>query len=181
MNNDTQQQFLRAYEEHSEALFRHCTYKIGDPDLAKDLLQEAFTKTWTYLTKGQVVKNIRAFLYKILNNLIIDEYRKKKNSSLDTLMEDGFDRKIEESSTAEEKVDGAIALDTLKKLPEPYRAVLFMKFVEQLSLKEIAARTRQTQNTVAVKIHRGLAKMKALFHREARQVQSHDIDQPSIL
>ena len=43
--------------------------------------------TGSYVRSGHEVESFRPFLYKVLNNLIIDEYRKTKESSLDALME----------------------------------------------------------------------------------------------
>jgi len=164
MSKEMEQAFIRAYEEHADALFRYCSFKIHDRELAKDLLQEAFSKTWAYLAKGEEVGNLRAFLYRTLGNLIIDEYRKKKTSSLDALMDEGFDRSEDEPLSVEDRIDAASAMELLKKLPEGYGDVIFMKYVQELSLKEIAEITRQSENAVAVRIHRGLQKARKLFN-----------------
>ncbi|MDE1940804.1 MAG: RNA polymerase sigma factor, partial [Patescibacteria group bacterium] len=88
-----QQQFDKAYSEHSDALFRYCVFKINDRELAKDMLQETFVRAWQYLAKDDsAVDNFKAFLYKIMTNLVIDEYRRRKPiDSLETMREDGFD------------------------------------------------------------------------------------------
>src|SRR3989344_280465 len=84
--------FLAAYDEHADALFRHCLIRVRDREIAKDIVQETFSRTWKYLSEGKEVDYIRAFLYRVANNLIVDGSRKKKTSSLDALMEeDGFE------------------------------------------------------------------------------------------
>ncbi len=55
-----------------------------------------------------------------------------------------------------------------KSLPEKYRTILHWRFVEGLSISEIAAKTHQSKNTVAVQIHRGLAKLQLLYRADAR-------------
>ena len=50
-------------------------------------MQDTFCKSWDYIQKGGEVRNYKPFLYRILNNLIIDEYRKKKSVSLDEILE----------------------------------------------------------------------------------------------
>jgi len=160
---DTKQAFLKAYEEYADALFRHCLFKVSDRELAKDLLQETFVKVWAYLCKGKKVGNMRAFLYKTLNNLVIDEYRKKKNISLDRLAEDGFDPKAENLPNTFDMIDGERAVKLLSKLDDPYKDAVFLRYVNGLEISEIAEITGETENAVSVHIHRGLKKLKELY------------------
>ena len=89
---DLEAYFLAAYDEHSDALFRHVLIRVRDRETAKDIVQEAFSRTWLYLSEGKKIEYIRAFLYRVANNLIVDGSRKKKSSSLDALMDDdGFE------------------------------------------------------------------------------------------
>ena len=81
-NTEIMEAFTKAYDELSDAIFRHCWFRIGDRERAKDLMQETFTKSWQYISRGEKVDNLKAFLYRVANNLIIDEYRKKKELSL---------------------------------------------------------------------------------------------------
>ena len=155
--------FLAAYNDHSDALFRYCLFKVGDREIAKDLIQEVFVKTWVYIEKGNEITNFKPFLYKTLRNLIIDYYRKHKTSSLDTLQENGFDRALEEPISIEDKFDGEKALEFFSKLSSDYKEVLYMKYVEGLDLLEIAEITGELENTVSVRMHRGLKKLKEFF------------------
>src|SRR5258708_4751537 len=85
-------EFLKSYDEHAEALFRHVLIRVRDRDIAKDIVQETFSRTWFYLSEGKKVEYIRAFVYRIANNLIVDGSRKKKSASLDAMMdEDGYE------------------------------------------------------------------------------------------
>src|SRR3989338_7875527 len=81
-----EEEFSAAYESFSDALFRHCYFRLYDREKSKDIVQEAFIKTWEYSLKGQEIENTRAFLYKVLNNLIIDEIRKKKENKKNLLI-----------------------------------------------------------------------------------------------
>lgn len=160
---DTQNDFLKAYDEYADALFRYCVSKVSDRDVAKDLLQETFAKTWEYIAAGNEVANLKAFLYKTLNNLVIDTYRKKKAMSLDVLQEDGFDPPDEMQVQAGEMEDGRRAMQQLRAIPEIYRDVIFMRYVNGLELSEIAEITGESENTVSVRIHRGIKKLKELY------------------
>ncbi|TAK57721.1 RNA polymerase sigma factor [Patescibacteria group bacterium] len=165
---DTQEQFLRAYEKHADALFRYCFFKVSDRETAKDLLQETFTRTWLYISQGGHIINIKSFLYRTLNNLIIDTYRKKKSQSLEELSEQGFDYSAEpnQRERVENHLDGTQAIKMIRQLPPKYREVLFMRYVQELSLKEISSITKMSVNSVSVQVHRAIEKVKKIFNHE---------------
>lgn len=155
--------FLKAFDEYNDALFRHASLRVNNREKAIDLVHDTFTKVWAYLRGGYEIDNFRPFLYKVLNNLIIDEYRKKKESSLDALLElDGVDEgSFEElsESTIEgmsATIDGKKAFDLLTELPDQYREVIILRFVDQLGPKEISELIEESENVVSVRIHRGL-------------------------
>ena len=73
--------FKQAYEDHKDEIFRHCYFHTFDRELAKDLLQETFLKTWEYIVAGNDIENVRAFLYRVATNLVINAAKKKKEQS----------------------------------------------------------------------------------------------------
>lgn len=141
----------------------YVSFKIRNPEVGQDLVQDAFIKTWRYLVKGGKIELMRPFLYHILNHLIVDEYRKRKNTSLDTLLEKGFDPKVDPSERLFNVIDGKSAMLLVKKLPDKYQEIIQMRYTQGLSLKEISDITGQTRNAVAVQVHRGLAKLRKLY------------------
>lgn len=155
--------FTEAYHSHADSLFRHALFKVSDRELAKDLVQETFTKTWAYIAKSGTVESLKPFLFRTLNNLIIDEYRKRKNSSLDELMDEGFDIGVDNSESLFDTLDGERALALLRKLPQEYQDVIYMRYVEGLSPQEISEILGESKNTLSVRIHRGLKKLEQLL------------------
>jgi RNA polymerase sigma-70 factor (ECF subfamily) len=162
--------FLQAFDEYNDALFRHAQLRISNREKAIDLVHDTYTKVWAYLRGGYEIDNFRPFLYKVLNNLIIDEYRKKKESSLDALLEiDGVDEgSFEElsESTVEAlsaTIDGKKAFDLLTEIPDQYREVIILRFVDQLGPKEISELIEESENVVSVRIHRGLKLLRKLI------------------
>lgn len=163
MKAHIEKEFIEACSMHTDSLFRYCFFKVSDREVAKDLVQDTFMKTWNYLTKGEEIDNIRAFFYRILNNLIIDEYRKKKSISLEILEESGFEPEFNEVEILENNIDATYALSLLDKIPQMYKDIIVLRYVEDLSIKEIALITNQPENTVSVKLHRGLKKAQEIF------------------
>lgn len=155
--------FLEAFEEYSDALFRHAAMRISNRERAIDAVHDTFTKVWTYIRSGQEIDSYRSFLYKVLNNLIIDDYRKQKEASLDALLEfegvtEGSFPELSESTVEAlaSTMDGRKAFELLQELPEEYREVIVFRFVDQLGPKEIGELIEESENVVSVRIHRGL-------------------------
>ena len=153
-----------AYEDFNKSLNTHAYFKINDHSLGEDLVQNTFAKTWTYLIKGGKIDTMKAFLYHILNNLIIDEYRKHKASSLDILLEKGFEPSDDDTERLINIFDGKGASRLIEKLPVMYQEVMVMRYMKDFSLEEISAITGQTKNTIAVQTCRGLEKLKILYN-----------------
>ncbi len=157
------QRFIENYDDNADAVYRHCYFKLYDKEQATDVMQEAFLRAWEYVVKGKKVDNLRAFVFKIANNRCIDILRKKKESSLDALMEEGFDASLEDGKTIERNTDSGFALRLLKKLNLSSREIMIFRYVDDLSIKEIAEIIGETENGVSVKIHRATAELKKLF------------------
>lgn len=167
------ERFLKAFEEYNEALFRHASLRISDRDRAIDAVHDTFTKVWMYVKNGQLIDNYKPFLYKVLNNLIIDTYRKKRESSLDALLEqegvsEGSFDDLSESNTEAlaATIDGKQAFTLLNTLPDVYREVLVLRFVDELGPREISQLIEETENVVSVRIHRGLKLLREKMHNE---------------
>jgi RNA polymerase sigma-70 factor, ECF subfamily len=157
-------EFLEAYDAYADAIFRHCYYRLFDRERARDIMQDTFMRAWEYMGKGEKVENIRALLYRIANNLIIDYVRKKKESSLDAMQEEGFDPATDDDMAhVGDRLDGAQAVEALKQLDDSHREVLVMRYVNGLEPAEIAKITGESANTVSVRLHRGLRKLRVLL------------------
>jgi RNA polymerase sigma-70 factor (ECF subfamily) len=103
-----------AYNDYNKALNSYAFFKVHNRELSKDLVQDTFIKTWSYLVKTGKIDTMKAFLYHVLNNLIIDEYRKNKPVSLDNLTEKGFEPIAQESECLFDKIDGKTAILLIK-------------------------------------------------------------------
>ncbi|MGC9610867.1 MAG: RNA polymerase sigma factor [Minisyncoccia bacterium] len=152
-----------AHHDYERGLNLYAFFKIRERAISEDLVQDTFMKTWNYLVKGGKIEIMKAFLYHILNNLIVDEYRKHKTTSLNTLLEKGFEPSVSNPGRIFNILDGKAALLLIQRLPEKYQKVIRMRYVRDFSLKEISLITGESKNTVAVQVHRGLEKLKLLY------------------
>lgn len=157
-------ELLAAHDAYSDGLFRHCLLRVRDREVAKDLVQESFSRAWLYLAEGKKIDHMRAFLYRIAHNLIVDYARKKKASSLDALIdEDGFEPADENIREPLDTPALRRALSLLHQLDEGYRVVVMMRFFDELSPKEIAKSLGISENVVSVRLHRAIEKLRKSF------------------
>ncbi|MFA7252508.1 MAG: RNA polymerase sigma factor [Candidatus Paceibacterota bacterium] len=160
---DQQEILTIAHRDFQKGLNARAFFKLSDHALSESMVQETFMKTWLYLVKGGKIDLMKAFLYHVLNNLIIDEYRKRKTSSLDTLLEKGFEPSTGNSDPLINFLDGKTAIILIQRLPEIYRQVMRLRYVQDLSLHEISLVTGQSKNAITVQLHRGLKKLKVIY------------------
>jgi RNA polymerase sigma-70 factor (ECF subfamily) len=155
--------FNELYEANADAIFRLCLFKTSNREVALDLSQDIFTKTWDYLQKGNQVDNLRAFLFTVARNRIKDYYKKRKTPTLSNAgIENEADLVISEldSSSLAEVND---LLKLLGTLPDDHAELLQLRYVEGLSIEEMAIIFQTRPNTLAVKIHR-------IVHRLREQI-----------
>jgi len=178
MRDGVQQEFKQAYERYSDELFRHCAMRLSDRERALEITQEAFLRTWNYLSRGEEIQELRPFLYRTLKNLIVDEYRKMKTYSLEGMINEEEGESVENllpqdnSNTLEAAVDrfeGKRAMTLLAQLPDAYKEVIIMRYVDGLSPKEIAGELSESENTVSVRLHRALKKLRDLLETDTTQ------------
>jgi RNA polymerase sigma factor (sigma-70 family) len=125
-------------------------------------VQTTFLKTWQYLQKTGKIELMRAFLYHVLNGLIIDEYRKNKPVSLELLSDDGNEVGVNITERLFDIIDAKGLGELIKKLPPKYQGAITMRYIKEMTLKEMSAATHESENTMSVQVHRGLIKLRAL-------------------
>ncbi len=158
-----EQAFGELYDLYVDKIYRFIYFKVSRTEEAEDLTSEVFLRLWQYIRDGVAIDNVRAFLYRISRNVVIDFYRKnygKETLSLedhdviDNLRADNLIDKIDLQVHFKKIME---KLDTLK---EEYREVILLRYVEEYSIAEIAEITGKTKGAVRVLIHRALEKLK---------------------
>ena len=162
--NDKHAEFEAEALPHMDLLYNFAVRTTGDPDDAKDLLQETFLKVYDNLEKFRGEAHLSTWIYRIAMNEALMRIRKDKNRafSLDTFhaaedqhreleVEDWSPLPLERLLTRElgGKLEGAISL-----LTEDYRAVFLLRDVEGLSNEEIARVMKLSVPAVKSRIHR---------------------------
>lgn len=161
--NTARSEFLAAYDQYAEKIYKHIFFRVNNKELAEDMTAETFLKAWNYVAKGEVVKNFKSFLYRIAHNMIVDHYRQKSQAplSLDALRETESDRIEPVMESGENtKIDFEILKKKMETLPESYKEMLAMRYIDDLDISEIKKITGKSFANIYVTIHRGLKMLK---------------------
>ena len=161
----SEEAFIAAYDDYADAIFRFCSFQVHDRERARDLMQDTFARTWTYLESGKEVENLRAFLYKTARNLCINESVRSKAYSLEEMQQvSGFDPEDTQVPSPEDTAENVILLKHLGDLDSAAQEVLTLRYMNGLAVNEIGEILGLAPNTVSVRIHRALEELRKRMH-----------------
>ena len=176
LKNHDKEAFIKVYDENVADIHRFVYFKIGSREEANDLTSMIFLKAWNHIQNKSLedAKTLRALLYKIARNAIIDYYR--ENSNKNTVSIDDEDKPIDiaddAAPDAQAKLDEAANLELIRKqlsqLKEEYREIIIMRFINDLSLEEIADISKKSRGSVRVTLHRALNALRELVEKEGK-------------
>ncbi|MBP7806602.1 sigma-70 family RNA polymerase sigma factor [Candidatus Gracilibacteria bacterium] len=159
MQKNNELQLKECFEKYADMLYRLCLFRLhGDEMAATDLVQESFYRAGVELEKGKKIENLKSFIFRIATNLIIDGSRKIQVESLDQKVEE--DEFIPSSilPSPEKQAHAQIELERmygiLDELPAPDRDIFLLRFVEDITPKEIADMLGLDTNALTVRLHR---------------------------
>lgn len=164
MSDPDKKEFLAVYDAHADAVFRRCLFKTSDREVASDLTQEAFTRTWDYLAKGKEVDNLKAFIFTVANNLIKDYYKKKRAIAMGHMGDFDPQRIADEVENIDAKVRVEEVIRALQELKEEDRDVLTLNMLDGFGPKEIGEMLDERENTISVRLHRAKSRLREVLH-----------------
>ncbi|MBU1179498.1 RNA polymerase sigma factor [Patescibacteria group bacterium] len=165
--NDTEA-YGQIYDRYVERIYRFIFFKVGSKADAEDITSEAFLKTWQYIKEGKPIKNLNAFLYAVARNLVVDHYRTQARK-YDT--EEGIVGDIRSDANIagkmELKSDAEQILRAMRTLKDEYCEVIVLRFLDDLSIGDIAKIIDKTSNNTRVLVHRALGALKKSLDPDA--------------
>ena len=162
---------------NQEKLFTYILFVVRDREMANDMFQETFFKVVSRLQQGKYIANgkFSAWLMRIAHNLIMDWYRQQRAQNIvDAPKENDLSNvgsTLLESSREGELVNNQVMEDVrrmMSHLPASQREVVFMRFYQQMSFKEIAEAT-------GVSINTALGRMRYAILNLRRMTREHQL------
>ncbi|MDL0419694.1 RNA polymerase sigma factor SigW [Caldibacillus thermoamylovorans] len=160
-----QNAFGEIVELYKDKVFQLCFRMLGNSHEAEDISQEAFMRAYINIERYNIDRKFSTWLYRIATNLCIDRIRKKKPDyylDAEVAGTEGLTlySQIPASQLAPDEEVSKIELqeiiqNEILKLPEKYRAVIVLKYIEELPLLEISKILDLPIGTVKTRIHRG--------------------------
>lgn len=163
-----QKYFDVLYSRYSSKIFGKCLSILKDEEKAEDATQEIFVKILLNLSKFGGKSKFSTWIYSITYNFCIDSIRKKKKDK-SVLVDD----LTNEHDTADDGVEDRFIMEMnvkrlkviLDKIPITDKAILLMKYQDEMSIKEISEILGKSESAIKMKIKRAKQKFKKT-HKE---------------
>lgn len=151
--------FHEVYDSYRRAVFAYILARVGQREMAKDLMQEAFLRAWNQIQIGYEMgrDNCRFWIFRITKNLITDYYRRRTTRDQaegrmrqEVLVRGAFGRSPEEAYEIKRNVQHIE--EAVSRLPEGLRSVLILHLVGQMNSAEIGELLEIPAGTVRYRI-----------------------------
>ncbi|SHG27623.1 RNA polymerase, sigma subunit, ECF family [Fodinibius roseus] len=174
-----QEDFEEEIIPHLDAMYNFALRLTSDPSDAEDLVQDTIVKAFRFFSSYEKGTNAKAWLFRILKNSYINNYRKKskKPSQVDydevstfyeTIRAERTDTSDLEDKMFRELIDDDIS-NALDELPEDFRTVVLLCDVEGFTYEEIANMLDVPIGTIRSRLHRGRNLLKAQLMEYAKK------------
>lgn len=154
--------FSKIYDQYVTKIYRFIYLKVSSQEVAEDLSSEVFVRTWeTYRSKSTKIENIQAYLYQVARNIVADHYRTRKVKIVS--VEETIDI-VDSASSLQDQAVLNLEMDRIQKalatMQGDHQDLIIWRYLDELSVPEIAQITGKTEDNVRVGIHRALQALK---------------------
>ncbi len=170
--NGDAEAFGQLYDAFTQKIFKFIRLKIQDQQDAEDVLQEVFIKAYRGLQNLKMDGlNFNAWLYKIASNTINDKFRKQYRTPDMVRIDGSFD--IADKGSLQKDIELSSDIEDLHKvlnqLPDLYKQVLELRYIQDLSLAEIAKIFNKSNLSVRLLQFRALKKVQLILKNNVQR------------
>lgn len=153
------------YDHYQPQIYRFILLKVSRREEAEDLTHQVFMSAWQNITSYRHLGYpFSSWLYQIARNQVIDHYRARKpDVELETEEVAGVLATANSQTVAESRMELEKVMAAVAKLKPVYQDIIIMRFVEELSLKEVAAALDRSEGAVKLLQHRAVRQLRSLL------------------
>ncbi|MBN2012064.1 RNA polymerase sigma factor [candidate division KSB1 bacterium] len=146
------QAFETFYHRYYKLLFHYVVSRIQSTELAQEIIQDIFKRLWQNRAHIDSKKSIKAYLFRIANNLLIDSYRKQQ------VQHTYFERQNDQPELmSKEDIEFTTRFNiALEKLPDDSRVVFVLHHVKRYTYIEIAEMCSVSKKTVEKRMKKAI-------------------------
>jgi RNA polymerase sigma-70 factor, ECF subfamily len=159
------QAFGLLYDHYQPQIYRFVVLKVGRREEAEDITHQVFLAAWKSIPGYEHMGNpFSSWLYQIARNQIIDHYRSKKTDvDLEEPAAQAIASHDDLESDAHMRMEFQKIQVALKELSSDYQDVIIMRFIEEQSIKEVAAALGKSEGAVKLMQHRAIKELKKIL------------------
>lgn len=150
--------FGQLYDHYQPQIYRFVYLKVGGREEAEDLTHQVFLNAWLGVGKYKHQGfPFSSWLYQIARNQTVDYYRSRREAvSLEALDPESVVVQDFQNETVEQALEIERVVASIRRLKQEYQDVLIMRFVEDMSLKDVASALEKSEGAVKLLQHRAL-------------------------
>lgn len=149
------------YDEYHPLLYSYIYRRVGDVEVARDLTADVFRRFLQAMANGNGPnEQLRAWLYRVAHNIVIDHYRRRRNWPESPLEERLPSNDDDPDTTAEQRIRCDTVRSAMEQLTADQQEVVALKFLEGLTNAEVADITQRSIGAVKSLQHRALAALR---------------------
>lgn len=159
------------FERYYSKIFKYAMRTVGNRQDAEDITSQTFEKAIKHMGQYDIQRgSFATWLYRIAFNTVMDYYRERGKVKM--VVDDVDESELPDLASDADRIDSYVTLmNSIRKLPHAYQAVLTLKFFEQLNNDDIATILGCSKKVLAVKVFRALRALESTLGSEGFRVQ----------
>lgn len=177
LSDGEQSALAELVHRYQNDIFRFCLHYVRDVERAKEMSQETFIRVYVARTRFDANRKFRPWLLCIARNLCLNEIKRKKAVTMESLEEYASTARDESGDVFQSAADGpdqmmmaaerrTMVAEALAKLDPESREIVTLRFYERMQARDIAEVVGSTEGAVRTRLHRILKSMRTLYVAE---------------
>lgn len=167
--NKDQKAFDELYDAFAPRVRRFLSFKLPTPSDVDEMTSEVFVRAWEYMQATRV-ENLGGLLYGIARNTVANFYRTRERRPVEVEIQAA---QLLSNTGAEElvnEVSQELSLESIEKLlprlKDDYREVIIMRYLDEMTIREIAEILEKSEASVRMLVHRAMVVIRAMIDKK---------------